>query len=205
MKNAPLHRRICRKYARDAGVTGDALRTFGDLKEDEQGVDISEELSVNEGVWWNEFYREMTRDRIRWERTRRSMGRGRCRVVVRWQDVPGEMKGRGNAGGWERRTREVERAVLEMDRNRNRRGGESGGMNGDDANQQMVGLGVMNANAGMNTYPVRSASGGALRDSLRARAIGNSMGMGVNGGVNGGFETQNLGEIMRGRVVDFSG
>lgn len=39
-----------------------------------------------EGRWWKVFWTEMWRDAQRWEKVRRSMGRGRCRVVLRWEE-----------------------------------------------------------------------------------------------------------------------
>ncbi|KAJ8066075.1 hypothetical protein OCU04_005167 [Sclerotinia nivalis] len=214
-QNPELLQHFARKYAHAAGVPAEELRTFGEMMEDESGVDVSEELSPNEGIWWSAFYRGITRDRIAWERVRRSMGRGRCRVVVRWQDVPVGMKGRvsGDGGvglglglglGLERRESEMERVMQEMGREsmgrnskRKARKSMNGGLN------QNVGLGVTNSNVGVHTHPTRSGSGEALRDTLRARAIGNRMS--VNGGVYSGIDTQNLAEKMHGQVADFMG
>ncbi|TAQ86320.1 hypothetical protein B7494_g5359 [Chlorociboria aeruginascens] len=44
----------------------------------------------NRGVWWQSFYRRLQEDRRRWEEIRGAMGRGKCRVVVRWEEVEGE-------------------------------------------------------------------------------------------------------------------
>ncbi|KAF7864001.1 hypothetical protein EAF04_006966 [Stromatinia cepivora] len=213
-QNPELLQHFARKYAHAAGVRDEELHTFGDVMEDVSGVDISEELSPNEGIWWSAFYRGITRDRICWERVRRAMGRGRCRVVVRWQDVPGEMRGRGVSGdgglglGLELngRENEVERVMQgmgreNMGRNSKRKGRKS--MNGGVNQNHNVGLGVMNSNVGVHTHPTRLGSGEALRDSLRARAIGNRMS--VNGGVHGGVETQDLGKKMQGRAADSMG
>ncbi|TGO65537.1 hypothetical protein BCON_0002g01230 [Botryotinia convoluta] len=194
-QNPGLLQREVRKYARAAGVKGEELRTYGDMMTDESGVDVSEEVSPNEGIWWCEFYRGITRDRIRWERVKRCMGRGRCRVVVRWQDVPDEMKrlgGRSSSSsgmglGLSRKTSEAERVMQEMSREnmggmgKRRRGRKS--MQTSHANtSSSVGLGVMNTNVGSHSHShMRSRSGEALRDSLRARAIGNQMSF--NGGV----------------------
>lgn len=38
-----------------------------------------------EGVWWERFWEEMWRDGQRWNGIRRAMGRGKCRVVLRWE------------------------------------------------------------------------------------------------------------------------
>ncbi|TGO65673.1 hypothetical protein BOTNAR_0075g00230 [Botryotinia narcissicola] len=190
-RNPVLLQREVRKYARAAGVAGEELHTYGDVMVDESGVDVSEEVSPNEGIWWCEFYRGITRDRIRWERVKRCMGRGRCRVVLRWQDVPDEMKrlgGRSSASttsgiglGVSRKISEAERVMQEMSRGnmgamgKKRRGRKS--MQTSHANtSSSVGLGVMNTNMGSHSHShayIRSRSGEALRDSLRARAIGN--------------------------------
>ncbi|KAM3075545.1 hypothetical protein ACMFMG_007687 [Clarireedia jacksonii] len=54
---------------------------FTDLVE--QGLD----KCVFEEEWWQEFYIRMAEDRSRWRKVRDCMGRGKCRVVVRWQEV----------------------------------------------------------------------------------------------------------------------
>ncbi|KAF7902753.1 hypothetical protein EAF00_002656 [Botryotinia globosa] len=192
-RNPGLLQREVRKYARAAGVTGEELHTYGDIMVDESGVDVSEEVSPNEGIWWCEFYRGITRDRIRWERVKRCMGRGRCRVVLRWQDAPDETKrlgGRSSSStasgiglGVSRKISEAERVMQEMSREsmggmgKKRRGRKS--MQTSHANTtSSVGLGVMNTNVGSHSHShahMRSRSGEALRDSLRARAIGNRM------------------------------
>ncbi|TGO37783.1 hypothetical protein BHYA_0089g00220 [Botrytis hyacinthi] len=189
--NPGLLQREVRKYVRAAGVTGEELHTYGDMMVDESGVDVSEEVSPNEGIWWCEFYRAITRDRIRWERVKTCMGRGRCRVVLRWQDVPDEMKKLGGRSGTSsgislgvsRKISEAERVMQEMSREnmggmgKKRRGRKS--MQTSHANtSSSVGLGVMNTNMGSHSHAhmrSRSRSGEALRDSLRARAIGNRM------------------------------
>ncbi|TGO30667.1 hypothetical protein BPAE_0004g01260 [Botrytis paeoniae] len=193
-QNPGLLQREVRKYARAAGVKGGELRTYGDMMTDESGVDVSEEVSPNEGIWWCEFYRRITRDRIRWERVKRCMGRGRCRVVLRWQDVSDGMKrlgGRSSSSsssgiglGVSGKQSEAERVMQEMSRKntggmgKKRRGRKS--MQTSHANtSSSVGLGVMNAYVGSHSHSqthMRSGSGEALRDSLRARAIGNRMG-----------------------------
>ncbi|TGO80372.1 hypothetical protein BELL_0008g00060 [Botrytis elliptica] len=192
-QNPGLLQREAQKYARAVGVTGEELRTYGDMMVDESGVDVSEEVSPNEGIWWFEFYRGITRDRIRWEKVKRCMGRGRCRVVLRWQDVPDEMKrlgGRSSSSsssgiglGVSGKISEAERVMQEMSREnmaamgKKRRGRKS--MQTSHANTSSSGgLGVMNMNVGSHSHShshVRSRSGEALRDSLRARAIGNRM------------------------------
>ncbi|KAF7960798.1 hypothetical protein EAE96_000471 [Botrytis aclada] len=194
-QNPGLFEREARKYARAAGVKGEELRTFGDMMVDESGVDVSEELSPNEGIWWCEFFRGITRDRIRWERVKRCMGRGRCRVVIRWQDVPDEMKRLGARSssssksgiglGLRGTTNEAERIMQEMSREnmgamgKKRRGRKS--MQTSHANtSSSVGLGVLSANVGSHSHShphshMRLGSGEAMRDSLRARAMGNRM------------------------------
>ncbi|QSZ37569.1 hypothetical protein DSL72_008667 [Monilinia vaccinii-corymbosi] len=203
-QNPGLLHAICRKYAEAAGVRGEELRTFGDVVQDASGVDLSQELPPNDGVWWSAFYRGMTRDRIRWEKVRRSMGRGRCRVVLRWQEMPEERKTKGTTGS-SPRTSEAEKIMEEMTRESmqgKKRKARNGGMMSSSSRQD-VGLGVTHANGGTRAYCVRSVTGEGSRDSLRAKAMGNKMG--INGGVNGGFGTQNLGEKMQGMIGDFRG
>ncbi|KAI9648267.1 hypothetical protein NHQ30_002899 [Ciborinia camelliae] len=200
---------ICRRYARKSGIHGQELQHFGEMMEDASGIDISEELSPNEGVWWNTFYRGITKDRVRWEKVRRSMGRGRCRVVVRWQDIPEELKMPNSS--LSQRTTEVEilmeNMIKESMQGKKRKFRNDGiGMAGSGSGQG-VGLGVINANIGAHAYSMRSASGEAL--SLRAKAIGNRMNangrMNTNVDMNGSFRTQNSGDMMQGRMGDFRG
>ncbi|KAA8574826.1 hypothetical protein EYC84_004071 [Monilinia fructicola] len=201
-QNPNLLHSICRKYAQSSGLRGEALQNFGETIEDASGVDISEELSPNDGIWWNSFYRGMTRDRIRWEKIRRSMGRGRCRVVMRWQDVPEELKTKDSRLG--PGTCEVEKIMEEMTREsmqgKKRKARKSGVMSPGSGSGQDVGLGVMLAGRGARAPSMRSASGEGSRDTLRAKA------MGMNGsGVIRDFETQNLGETMQGMISEFRG
>ncbi|TGO89458.1 hypothetical protein BPOR_0108g00050 [Botrytis porri] len=203
-QNPGLLQRETRKYAREEGVKGEELHTYGDMITDESGVDISEEVSPNEGIWWCEFYRGITRDRIRWERVKRCMGRGRCRVVLRWQDVPDEMKrlgGRSSSSstssfssatgvGVSGRSSEAERIMQEMSREntggigKKRRGKKSlqtSHANTISCSSTRLGLGL-DANVGSHSYShMRSGSSDAMRESLRARAMGNRMSF--NGGV----------------------
>ncbi|KAB8304234.1 hypothetical protein EYC80_003652 [Monilinia laxa] len=205
-QNPSLLHSICRKYAQSSGLSGEALQNYGEVIEDVRGVDISEELSPNDGIWWNCFYRGMTRDRIRWEKIRRSMGRGRCRVVMRWQDVPEELKTKDSR--LSPRNCEVERIMEEMTREsmqgKKKNTRKSGVMSAGSASGQDVGLGVMHAGGGTRAYSMRSALGEGSRDSLRARAMGNRMGV-SGGGVDGGFGTQSLGEAMQGMISEFRG
>lgn len=41
----------------------------------------------NRGVWWKEFYRRVGEDCERWRKIRRAMGRGKCRIVLRWVET----------------------------------------------------------------------------------------------------------------------
>jgi hypothetical protein len=42
--------------------------------------------SPNRGVWWEKFYGRMREDSKCWKRVKHAMGRGKCRVVVRWAE-----------------------------------------------------------------------------------------------------------------------
>ncbi|KUJ15154.1 uncharacterized protein LY89DRAFT_735289 [Mollisia scopiformis] len=48
------------------------------------------------GTWWKIFYEGIYADEARWRRIREAMGRGACRVVVRWEDWQIEEVGRGH-------------------------------------------------------------------------------------------------------------
>ena len=41
----------------------------------------------NRGAWWKVFYERMATDVERWKMIRTAMGRGKCRVVVRWTET----------------------------------------------------------------------------------------------------------------------
>jgi hypothetical protein len=47
----------------------------------------------NRGVWWKEFYRRVGEDCERWRKVRRAMGRGTCRIVLRWVETEDEEDG----------------------------------------------------------------------------------------------------------------
>lgn len=42
----------------------------------------------NRGAWWKSFYDRMGKDVERWKKIKTCMGRGKCRVVVRWIEPP---------------------------------------------------------------------------------------------------------------------
>ncbi|PQE33925.1 hypothetical protein CJF32_00002789 [Rutstroemia sp. NJR-2017a WRK4] len=62
-------------------------RSGGTPEEFAELVDQGLDKCVFQGEWWQEFYIRMAEERNRWRRVRESMGRGKCRVVVRWQEV----------------------------------------------------------------------------------------------------------------------
>ena len=41
----------------------------------------------NRGAWWKEFYKRMYEDAARWGNIKKAMGRGKCRIVVRWAEM----------------------------------------------------------------------------------------------------------------------
>ncbi len=70
------------------GLTSDELRE-GIKKFDEYGRPRAPCPVPNRGVWWRVFYERMEADVERWRRIRQAMGRGMCRVVVRWVEKDG--------------------------------------------------------------------------------------------------------------------
>ncbi|CZR58284.1 uncharacterized protein PAC_08175 [Phialocephala subalpina] len=54
------------------------------------------------GEWWGLFYERIYEDEGRWRKVRKAMGRGKCRVVVRWVEFDGEAEGPRD-GGMEKR------------------------------------------------------------------------------------------------------
>lgn len=43
--------------------------------------------SPKSGIWWEEFFKKVDADKNIWEDIRSAMGRGRCRVAVRWSET----------------------------------------------------------------------------------------------------------------------
>lgn len=43
--------------------------------------------SPKSGIWWEEFIKGVDKDSMVWEDIRSAMGRGKCRVVVRWSET----------------------------------------------------------------------------------------------------------------------
>jgi hypothetical protein len=58
----------------------------------------------NRGVWWKSFYERMARDVERWRKIRACMGRGKCRVVVRWTESPEDERMQGGVDGGTRQS-----------------------------------------------------------------------------------------------------
>lgn len=54
----------------------------------EDGTPKGSMPSPNRGVWWKNFYERMAKDVERWKKIKTAMGRGKCRVVVRWIEAP---------------------------------------------------------------------------------------------------------------------
>jgi hypothetical protein len=57
---------------------------------DDEGMPKAPMPPPNRGVWWKVFYERMCEDAVRWEKVRKAMGRGKCRVVMRWIEAPCE-------------------------------------------------------------------------------------------------------------------
>ena len=51
-----------------------------------KGSKIKEMPAPNRGKWWEVFYKSMYADCRKWEKVRTAMGRGKCRVVIRWEE-----------------------------------------------------------------------------------------------------------------------
>jgi hypothetical protein len=59
-----------------------------------RGQDEADELpSSNKGLWWKRFYERIYADVRRWKKVRSAMGRGKCRVVVRWVEREAQPEG----------------------------------------------------------------------------------------------------------------
>ena len=51
----------------------------------------------NKGVWWTQFYCRVWEDCEGWRKVKEAMGRGKCRVVLRWDEYKGhDYKGDGD-------------------------------------------------------------------------------------------------------------
>lgn len=57
---------------------------------DEEGNPKAPMPAPNRGVWWKVFYERMYEDVARWDKVRKAMGRGKCRVVIRWIEALAE-------------------------------------------------------------------------------------------------------------------
>lgn len=87
-------------HGADAGLGGETPRC-PDYESDDEGVHCNGGVGVqspNRGVWWEVFYKRMYEDRARWRAVKRAMGRGKCRVVVRWVEFA-EGEGDGDGDG----------------------------------------------------------------------------------------------------------
>lgn len=52
----------------------------------------------NEGVWWAEFYERVGQDCETWQRVKKAMERGKCRVVLRWCEYDGPDEDESESG-----------------------------------------------------------------------------------------------------------
>ncbi|RDW68252.1 hypothetical protein BP5796_08909 [Coleophoma crateriformis] len=64
----------------------------GERKKDMRGK--AEQPAAAKGRWWSEFYAKMYEDSRRWGRIRAAMARGKCRVVMRWEEMEELPRGR---------------------------------------------------------------------------------------------------------------
>jgi hypothetical protein len=55
--------------------------------------------SPNSGYWWKGFYALVEQDAERWQSVKNAMGRGKCRVVVRYEEFEGDVELMGEGGG----------------------------------------------------------------------------------------------------------
>jgi hypothetical protein len=44
----------------------------------------------NKGIWWREFYKLVEEDYEAWKGIREAMERGKCRIMLRWDELKGE-------------------------------------------------------------------------------------------------------------------
>ncbi|KAG0652495.1 hypothetical protein D0Z07_0654 [Hyphodiscus hymeniophilus] len=111
--------------------------------------------SPNRGVWWKIFFERMSKDVERWKKIRTAMGRGKCRVVVKWNEYPNdEALDTGEAGG-EKHSGAKKGPGKRLTRSESRR---RSGL----AAEVPVGLGIGGA-----------VGVGALGESSKSRAAGN--------------------------------
>lgn len=149
-------------------ICGEKTR-LDDYDSDDEAVHCNGGVGVqspNKGAWWKEFYRKMYADRKTWRGVKHAMGRGKCRVVVRWLES------------------ETAKDINEI--------GDGGGALDDDGNVDMEKLEAKRVAFGKRvtrsqarrrsalTTGVEGMQGLALGESLKARAAGNAkLGLGV--------------------------
>ena len=136
---------------------------------DEDGKPRASIPAPNRGVWWKVFYQRMYEDCARWEKVKKVMGRGRCRVVVRWNEQEGaedmEMGICGGIGGRQALGGKKGPQGKRMTRSETRR--RSGLGLSDPSGDALI--------AGAN----------ALGESMKSRAAGNrELGRGAGAGVD---------------------
>jgi len=144
------------------------------LEENEGGGKGMGRPSPYRGTWWAEFYRRVGEDAQRWEEIRGAMGRGKCRVVVRWrewvesggeeEDVEMDMgdssalfHGAGSGGHGRKKIKErLAGRHSRLTRSETRRRSQLGFSQSASASGVAIGIG-----------------GAGLGESLRSRALGN--------------------------------
>ena len=82
------YRRMCSLW--EDGEWGSPSSTAVGEGLDDEGNPKASMPAPNQGVWWRVFYQRMYEDCARWEKVKKAMGRGKCRVVVRWNERAGE-------------------------------------------------------------------------------------------------------------------
>jgi hypothetical protein len=93
-ENDPFQEYTKEEYKRmyslwEDGEWGSRSGTAADEGFDDEGNPKASMPAPNRGFWWNVFYQRMHEDCARWENVKKAMGRGKCRVVVRWNERAG--------------------------------------------------------------------------------------------------------------------
>lgn len=130
---------------------------------DDEGRPKAPMPAPNRGVWWRVFYDCLNEDVARWKKVRTAMGRGKCHVVLRWDEAIDE---------YEAEPRPIGGALS------GKQGLGGGGKRGVQGKRQTRSETRRRSGLALDDYPVGLAIGGivglgALGESTKSRAVGN--------------------------------
>lgn len=135
----------------------------------------------NRGAWWKEFYKRMYEDSARWGNVKKAMGRGKCRIVVRWaeMDVSDEAMTFGPGG-----VMGAAKCMVPVGKSK----GAQGKRQTRSETRRRSALGVGDASVGATVGGVV-----ALGESSKSRATGNrEMGRGAGGAGGAGDKEKKI-------------